>query len=312
MSIVNRKLVGPSGKAAWTCQVTGEVLHSERAFETVVSSRGGGGSVGAYGGYVAPPRITSESVEHQDLFVRDDSGVEHSFHWNSWSLPVRPGNRVSVMWGGPEASTSGTYLFAKNMDTGESREDPSGFGSFVQRGGLVAGVVWHKTILFFTLLATAFSMFYLLASYADRRPPRWKSEHAPYNVAYQEMAKAKEAALRADRYARPPERRVQIERAYDAWAETKKRVAEVEAEFYAARRRNWTLDGVLEYVATGGAKYLWWLPALFLGSLVGCTVAVQVLMSGASRHKMDLAADGVRRQAKSLFAQGLTKKSTEE
>ncbi|VTU42650.1 MULTISPECIES: hypothetical protein [unclassified Variovorax] len=305
MAVVNQKLIGPSGKAAWTCQVTGEVLHSERAFETLVSSRGGGGSVGPSGGYVAPPRITSESVEHQDLFVRDDAGVEHSFSWNSWSLPVRPGNRVSVMWGGPEGSSSGTYLFASNLDTGESREDPKGFRSFVRRGGLVADVIWMKTIYVLTFLVTAFAMFYLLASYANDRPPRWLAEYPPYNVAYAEMAKAREVTVRADRLRLTPGRYAETERVYSAYRATQRRLKEVESEFNAARQRNWTVAGALEFAATDGTKYLWWLPVVFLCSLVACMVVVQVLMSGASQHKREVAADGIRRQAGSLFAQGL-------
>ena len=110
-----------SGGDAWLCRFAGEVLHADRVFETHVSSSGGGGSVGPNGGYVHAPQLNSETTDHQTVFVRAEDGTEQSFEWRNWNLPVRPGSKVAVIWGAKRGEGNGSFLAARNFDTGEER-----------------------------------------------------------------------------------------------------------------------------------------------------------------------------------------------
>lgn len=77
--------------------VTGEVLSTEKRFETHVSAHGGGGSVGPHGGYVAPPEIMSRSIEQHELWIRRDDGVEEAFALVDAKIPLRTGQRISMI-----------------------------------------------------------------------------------------------------------------------------------------------------------------------------------------------------------------------
>lgn len=77
--------------------VTGEVLSSDKNYETHVTSTGGGGYVGQYGGHVAAPKISSHSIERHEIWIRDENGVEQSIQLSNANISLRPGQRISVI-----------------------------------------------------------------------------------------------------------------------------------------------------------------------------------------------------------------------
>jgi hypothetical protein len=107
--------------SAWLKRFEGIVLHSDRDREVHLTASGGGGYVGPQGGYVAPPRITSTTTEQQTIFARSADGVEQQFEWGQWTLPVRPGSRIAVLWGARTGVSTGPYIGAINLDTAEER-----------------------------------------------------------------------------------------------------------------------------------------------------------------------------------------------
>ncbi|MCY1361488.1 hypothetical protein D9M69_481560 [compost metagenome] len=76
---------------------TGEVLSSDKSYETRVTSSGGGGYVGQYGGHVAAPKISSHAIERHEIWIRDENGEEQSIQLSNANISLRPGQRISVI-----------------------------------------------------------------------------------------------------------------------------------------------------------------------------------------------------------------------
>lgn len=76
---------------------SGEVLSSDKNYETHVTSSGGGGYVDKHGGYVASPRVSSYSVEKHEFWIREEDGIERSYWLNNAGISLRPGQAVSVI-----------------------------------------------------------------------------------------------------------------------------------------------------------------------------------------------------------------------
>lgn len=77
--------------------VTGTVLEASKNMETKVSGSGGGG--GSFGGTGAtrPVRITSKTTVHDQIFLKDVNGMEHSYQLTDFHLACREGNEISVI-----------------------------------------------------------------------------------------------------------------------------------------------------------------------------------------------------------------------
>lgn len=119
--IKDQETIIATGGRAWVRRFEGRGLHIDRRQELHVSSTGGGGIGGPNGGYVAAPTISSSSIDHQTVFLRDDRGTEQSFDLQDWHMPARPGNRVAVVWGSRLDQEQGSVLAIANLDTGEER-----------------------------------------------------------------------------------------------------------------------------------------------------------------------------------------------
>jgi len=85
------------GKTVQFLVIRGEVLSTDRNYETHVTATGGGGYVDKHGGDVAPPKITSHAIEKHEFWIKDATGVERSFWLHNAHIPLRPGQRVSVV-----------------------------------------------------------------------------------------------------------------------------------------------------------------------------------------------------------------------
>lgn len=76
---------------------TGVVLSTDKRSETQIRSHGGGGYVSSNGGYVAPARISSKTVELHEFWIEDEAGNEIPVQLSGANLPLRIGQKVSVI-----------------------------------------------------------------------------------------------------------------------------------------------------------------------------------------------------------------------
>lgn len=142
-----QELTFANGRKARITRIEGEVLHADRQHSLHVTSRGGGGMVGPHGGYVAAPTVTSQTTEHETIFLRLADGSETSLWFRNWSVPVRPGSRLAVILAAPGTSSEEAILAARNMDTGEERW--TDVRDWAQGHGLLGGKmrVWPSALI---------------------------------------------------------------------------------------------------------------------------------------------------------------------
>lgn len=96
---------------------TGTVEETGKNMETRVSGGGGGGiTYGGYGG-TAPVSIYSQTVVHDQLFVTDANGKEHSFQLQDFNLACRAGHKISVIWAIKKGKQTGKYICVVNHTT---------------------------------------------------------------------------------------------------------------------------------------------------------------------------------------------------
>ncbi len=80
--------------------VTGEVLGNDKYSETHVSSSGGGGYVGQYGGHISAPQVSSRTTTNQEIWIKTESGSEKSIQLKGYDIPMRPGHKITVISAG--------------------------------------------------------------------------------------------------------------------------------------------------------------------------------------------------------------------
>ncbi len=89
--------------------LTGTVLETTRWSETHVSGGGGGGYMynGHGSSYVNP--VTSTTVRHSEIWIRDDEGNEEQLRFSTVEVPVRAGQRLSAICARPIRKTKRNY-----------------------------------------------------------------------------------------------------------------------------------------------------------------------------------------------------------
>ena len=92
----------------WT---TGTVKSEKKYSTTNVS--GGGSTINGQGSV----SISSTTTIHDDIFIIDESGKEHSFQLSNFDVACREGNKVSVVWAILEGKERGPYVLVINHDT---------------------------------------------------------------------------------------------------------------------------------------------------------------------------------------------------
>jgi hypothetical protein len=100
-----------SGKIYNLQVITGTILSSIKYPETKISG-GGGALSGSGGGYT-----TSTTIIHDQFFLLDQKGNEHSFQLSDFNLAVRESNTVSVVAAVRENKASGPYVAVINHST---------------------------------------------------------------------------------------------------------------------------------------------------------------------------------------------------
>lgn len=96
--------------------LSGEVLASDKRSETHLSSRGGGGHVGPYGGTITAPQITSQVITKHEFWIKSSDGREHAVSMSSVEIPLRPGQFISLLLAG-EDGESRWYIALLNHNT---------------------------------------------------------------------------------------------------------------------------------------------------------------------------------------------------
>ncbi|MCS3473112.1 hypothetical protein M2401_006880 [Pseudomonas sp. JUb42] len=91
--------------------LVGEVVGSEKLNETHVSASGGGGYVGKNGGHLSAVEISSTNVINHEFWVRDDAGVEHDVKLRGHDIPLRTGQRITLI-GALRKHGTGTYWYS--------------------------------------------------------------------------------------------------------------------------------------------------------------------------------------------------------
>lgn len=99
--------------------VAGEVVGNRKWAETHVTSTGGGGVVGGYGGIVTAPSIRSRTVTKSEIWLRDTAGQEHPIQFTGLDIPVREGHQVTAVGATPDGKSRRQVVLICNRTTGQ-------------------------------------------------------------------------------------------------------------------------------------------------------------------------------------------------
>jgi len=105
------KALMASGKEYTLYHTTGKVLTSSKNLATTVSATGGGNS---------QINVRSTTTVHDQIFLMDDTGKEHSFQLQDFDVACREGNEVTVVWAVQKGKKSGDYIAATNHTTNQN------------------------------------------------------------------------------------------------------------------------------------------------------------------------------------------------
>ena len=106
------KINGKDYQLNW---VTGSVLEATKNMETKVS---GGGSRGKDGfGNTRVDPIKSETTVHDQVFITDSAGQEHSYQLQNIDVACRQGNKLSIIWAIKSGQDRGPYVAVVNHST---------------------------------------------------------------------------------------------------------------------------------------------------------------------------------------------------
>ncbi|MES2429049.1 MAG: hypothetical protein V4560_18855 [Bacteroidota bacterium] len=111
------KTIDIHGRQYTVYNATGKVEESGKNLETRVHGGGGGGYNYRGTGGSAPVSISSTTVVHDQIFLTDKNGVEHSFQLQDFDVACRAGNEISVMWAVKKGKAKGDYIAVLNHST---------------------------------------------------------------------------------------------------------------------------------------------------------------------------------------------------
>ena len=128
--------------------IAGSVLESKSWNETRVSGGGGGGSHGVYHAHA----VSSSTVAHGEMWLRDRDGREHHIRFSGVEVPVRTGHLVTALYGRQKNTKQAedfTALCYYNHTTGELIRLEAGIETLSyqalpvwRHGGLWFGLLW--------------------------------------------------------------------------------------------------------------------------------------------------------------------------
>jgi hypothetical protein len=110
-----------NGKTYVFKSVTGKVLNTTKSMETSVqgSVSGGGGRLREGSGKLKPVdlNLASTTIVHDQFFLEDEAGQEHSFQLQGFNLACREGNSLTVVAAFKPGQPRGPYVAVLNHST---------------------------------------------------------------------------------------------------------------------------------------------------------------------------------------------------
>jgi len=101
-------------------RTSGIVLDAKRSSETHVSSSGGGGYVGPYGGNVQAAQVHSSVVTTDDIWIKTENGAEEQVSFTNKGIALRSGQRITIIHVIPYPCKKGPCLTLINHDDGNT------------------------------------------------------------------------------------------------------------------------------------------------------------------------------------------------
>jgi|GEM_PF-6579196 len=101
-------------------RTTGTVLEHKRSSETHVSSSGGGGYVGKYGGHVEAAQVHSKVITTDDIWIETENGNEEKISLTNYDVALRSGQKISIFYAILEGEDSGPYMLLVNHSDGQT------------------------------------------------------------------------------------------------------------------------------------------------------------------------------------------------
>ena len=99
--------------------LTGEVLGSNKSSETHVSASGGGGYISQNFINLNPISVDSTVITKHEFWVKTNDGTEHAVKLQGVDVPLRAGQRVSVISAGRKGKGHGFYSILVNHSAGK-------------------------------------------------------------------------------------------------------------------------------------------------------------------------------------------------
>lgn len=106
-----------NGKAYEHYWVTGTVAGASKHLETRISGGGGGGYNHQGTGFSSTAPITSQTVTHDQIFLADGSGKEHTLKLQNWDIATREGHQLTAVWLIKRGQATGPYVAIQNHTT---------------------------------------------------------------------------------------------------------------------------------------------------------------------------------------------------
>ena len=150
-------------------EVTGKILESNKQRELHVYGSGGGGATYNGTGGTAPVNIQSSTTIHDEFFLIDQYGQEHSIKLTNWDVSLREGHKIQVIWVISPNQERGPYVVLNNHNLKNITTQPQIIKSIAKKHysknfwlSILAAVVLSfilKSFVIFLILAIG-SWFY--------------------------------------------------------------------------------------------------------------------------------------------------------
>jgi len=142
-------------------RTSGTVLDSKRSSETHVSSSGGGGYVGRYGGTVSAPTVHSNVVTTDDFWIETENGNEEKISMTNKDISLRNGQKISLFHAIADHKKEGPYILLLNHSDGNNKTIKTSHSWWVEeqvRGSFV-GLI--KIILLGVIVAYGMDYYHI-------------------------------------------------------------------------------------------------------------------------------------------------------
>ena len=111
------------------------------------------------------------STVHDDIFIIDKNGNEHSLQLSNFNVAVREGNKISIIWGVKKGEEKGSYILLANHSTNVVDKKKTVYFNFWLHKkvgcmwyvlNLIPGIIYYVLTLFLGVVGTIPIFFGLL------------------------------------------------------------------------------------------------------------------------------------------------------